>query len=279
MIDSHCHLAGEEFTADLEAVIDRARQAGVTGALVILSSGDPADADGARRVGRLWPSARFSVGIHPHQAGKNADELDARLAALDDELQRHHAVALGEIGLDYHYDFSPRDVQQAVFRRQLVLARQRHLPVVIHTREATDDTFRLLREHGGGLRVVFHCFTGGADMAREALAMGAWLSFAGIVSFPKAAELREVARLVPADRFLVETDSPYLAPVPHRGKRNEPAFVARVVAAIAELRGEPVEQVAAQTVRNFAAVFAGTLPSEGESGGPGEQPRNHGHLP
>jgi|SRR5687768_8900745 len=260
MIDSHCHLAGSEFQADLADVVARAQQAGVAGALVILSSGDSADDEGARRVREAWPAARFAVGIHPHQAGKDTAGLDARLAALDEELRRNRAVALGEIGLDYHYDFSPRDVQQEVFRRQIALARERQLPIVIHTREATDDTFRILHDEAGGVRVVFHCFTGDSAMARSALEMGAWLSFAGIVTFPKAAALHEVARTVPADRYLVETDSPYLAPVPHRGKRNEPAFVSRVAAAVAELRGDAAARVAEQTSLNFAHVF-GTAPA------------------
>jgi TatD DNase family protein len=255
VIDSHCHLAGDEFEGDLEAVVARARAAGVAGALVILSAGDAAEAGRARRVRELWPEARVAVGIHPHQAGAHAGNLDAGLATLEAGLDAHDAVALGEIGLDYHYDFSPRDVQQEVFRRQLRLARDRGLPVVIHTREAADDTFDLLREDGAGLRTVFHCFTGTAAMARRALDAGAWLSFAGILTFPKATDLQEVARLVPDDRFLVETDAPYLAPVPNRGMRNEPALVARVVEMLAGLRGVSPTAVGAQSIANFTAVF------------------------
>ncbi len=255
MIDSHCHLAGDEFAGDLEDVVGRARAAGVAGALVILSAGDAAEAGRARRVREIWPEARFSVGIHPHHAGTHAGDLDAGIATLEAGLSAHDAVAVGEIGLDYHYDFSPRDVQQEVFRRQLRLARDRRLPVVIHTREAADDTFDLLREEGAGLRTVFHCFTGNAAMARRALDSGAWLSFAGILTFPKAVELKEAARMVPDDRFLVETDAPYLAPVPNRGKRNEPALVARVVEMLAGLRGVSPAAVGAQSVENFAAVF------------------------
>ena len=262
MIDSHCHLAGEEFAADLEGVVERAIAAGLTGAMVILSSGDRAEGERASRVRAVWPQVRFSVGIHPHQAGEHAADLDGGIAQLERDLTSHGAVALGEIGLDYHYDFSPRGIQQEVFRRQLAVARARRLPVVIHTREATEDTFRLLREHGSGVRVVFHCFTGGLEMARAALDIGAWLSFAGIVTFPKAAELREVAAMVPADRFLVETDSPYLAPVPFRGKRNEPAFVARVVGALAATRGEAGEDVAERAAANFAAAILGSSSSD-----------------
>ena len=262
MVDSHCHLAGEEFAADLDGVVTRARAAGLVGAMVILSSGDSAEAERAARVRAAWPEARFSVGIHPHQAGQHGGDLDAAMARLDAELDTHAAVALGEIGLDYHYDFSPRPIQQEVFRRQLELAGKRGLPVVIHTREATEDTFLTLRDHAGGLRVVFHCFTGGMEMARAALDIGAWLSFAGIVTFPKAGELRDVARMVPADRFLVETDSPYLAPVPFRGKRNEPAFVAKVVEGLAAARGAPVEEIAGQSTANFHALINRDRPSD-----------------
>ena len=255
MIDSHCHLAGDEFEADLPAVVDRARAAGLTGALVILGAGDQSEMRGAQRVAELWPEARFAVGIHPHHAGRHAGDLDAEMASLDRDLSAWSAVAVGEAGLDYHYDLSPREVQQEVFRRQLRLARGRRLPVVLHTRDAFDDTFEILQQEGNGLSVVFHCFTGTILMARRALDAGAWLSFAGIVTFPNAVELREVARIVPSDRFLVETDSPYLAPVPHRGKRNEPAFVGRVIAALAEVRGERAEAVAEQATGNFASVF------------------------
>jgi TatD DNase family protein len=251
MIDSHCHLAGPEFEADLPAVVDRARAAGLSGALVILAAGDAGEAARATRLEGLWPDVRFAVGIHPHQAGEHAPDLDRAIEALDAELTARRAVALGEIGLDYHYDFSPRDMQQQVFRRQLRLAQARRLPVVLHTREATEDTFRILGEEAEGLRLVFHCFTGPAAMAERALELGAWLSFAGIVTFPKAAELREIAQRVPPDRLLVETDAPYLAPVPNRGKRNEPAFVARVVETLADLRNTDARALARQTTANF----------------------------
>ena len=256
MIDSHCHIAGEEFEADLPEVVARARQAGVSAALVILSSGDAAEAARATRVTALWPEVRFAIGIHPHQAGQHADDVDRSLKALDEELSARGALALGEIGLDYHYDFAPREVQQELFRRQLRVARDRSLPIVIHTREAEDDTFRILADEGGGLRTVFHCFTGTKAMAARAMEIGAWVSFSGIVTFPSAGEIREVARTVPPDRFLVETDSPYLAPVPHRKmKRNEPAMVTLVADAVAALRGEEPGAVTAQVVRNFDAAF------------------------
>ena len=255
MIDSHCHLAGEEFAADLDAVVSRAREAGLSGALVILAAGDEREGERARAVKAAWDGVRFSVGIHPHQAAERAGDLDAAMRRLEADLTTHGAVALGEIGLDYHYDFSPPDIQQEVFRRQLRLARDRDLPVIIHTREATEDTFQLLQDEGAGLRVVFHCFTGGLAMAGTALDMGAVLSFAGIVTFPKAAELRQVAQMVPDASFLVETDSPYLAPVPFRGKRNEPAFVAHVVEALATLRGRPAATIARESTATFSRVF------------------------
>jgi TatD DNase family protein len=164
---------------------------------------------------------------------------------------------LGEIGLDYHYDFSPRDAQQAVFRSQIALARERRLPIVIHTREAEDDTFRILEEeHAADVPVVFHCFTGDRDMARRTLDAGYDLSLAGIVTFPRALELQEVARLVPLDRLLIETDSPFLAPVPHRGKRNEPAHVVRVAEVIAGLKGIRPDALAESTSANFVRIFA-----------------------
>ena len=258
MIDSHCHLAGEEFAADLDDVVARARAAGLSGALVILGAGDDEEGKRAKSVKATWEGVRFSVGIHPHQAAGHAGDLDAAMSRLEADLTAHDAVALGEIGLDYHYDFSPRDIQQEVFRRQLRLARHRDLPVIIHTREATDDTFRVLGDEAAGLRVVFHCFTGGLDMAATALDMGAVLSFAGILTFPKAGELRQVAQMVPADRFLVETDSPYLAPVPFRGKRNEPALVAHVVEALATVRGRPAAEIARDSTRTFSRVFRGS---------------------
>jgi TatD DNase family protein len=166
------------------------------------------------------------------------------------------ARAIGEIGLDYHYDFAPPDVQQQVFRPQVALARELDLPVVIHTREADDDTLRILGEAGAGnVRGVLHCFTGGPSLARAGLDLGFYISFSGIVTFPKSAELRETARGVPLDRVLIETDSPFLAPPPHRGRRNEPAWVARVADTLATLHGVPAEDVRRRTAANFHALF------------------------
>jgi TatD DNase family protein len=256
MIDSHCHLADDAFVPDLEAVIARAQAAGLSAAMMILSAGDEAENARGRRVRELWPSLRVSTGIHPHQAGEHAADPAAAVAMVARALDEHQAVALGEIGLDYHYDFSPRDVQQDIFRRQIALAAARDLPIVIHTREATDDTFAILREAGSGrARGVFHCFTGDTPMARIALDAGFHISFAGIVTFPRAEELRAVALLVPEDRLLVETDAPYLAPVPNRGKRNEPALVVRTFETLAQVRGATLPDLAAAVSRNFDALF------------------------
>jgi TatD DNase family protein len=165
------------------------------------------------------------------------------------------ARAVGEIGLDYHYDLAPREVQRDVFRRQVRLARELRLPVVIHTREATEDTFAILRDEGPGVAGVFHCFSGDAAMARAVLDLGFCASFAGIVTFPRADGLRAAARVVPAERLLIETDAPYLAPVPHRGKRNEPAFVVQTADAVARTRGEALDDVAAAVTRVFETLF------------------------
>jgi TatD DNase family protein len=257
MIDSHCHLADEAFEPDLDAVVARAKAAGVASVMCILAAGDAAEAGRAARLRALWPEARFSAGVHPHQAQDFAADGAAATVVRKALAESGDVRAIGEIGLDYHYHYSPRDVQQRVFREQVRLARELARPVVIHTREATEDTFAILREEGGGeLRGVFHCFTGDRAMAREALALGFHLSFAGIVTFPNAAELREVARETPAGRFLVETDSPFLTPVPHRKqRRNEPALVARIVEAVAAARGEPPAAVDEASSRNFEALF------------------------
>jgi TatD DNase family protein len=256
-VDSHCHLADAAFAEDLDAVVARARAAGLKHALCILAAGDEGEAAQAERLVGLWPDVRFAFGAHPHNARAFAGRAGDLPAVLDAACAANVRVrAIGEIGLDYHYDFSPREVQHEVFAAQVAHARERDLPVVIHTREATDDTFAILREAGGGdVRGVFHCFTGDAAMARAALDLGFHVSFAGIVTFPKAGDLRAIAGWVPEDRFLIETDAPYLAPVPHRGKRNEPAHVVRVAEALAAARGVTAAALAAQALANFSALF------------------------
>jgi TatD DNase family protein len=260
VIDSHCHLADDAFEADVEAVIGRARDAGVERALCIVSAGDEPEARRAARIREMWPGVRLSVGVHPHNAG----QFDLTVAEAGDRVRRAvpalAARAVGEIGLDYHYDFAPRDVQREVFAVQLTVARELRLPVVIHTREASEDTFDVLRSTAQGAVVgVFHCFTGDWQTARRALDIGFFISLSGIVTFPRAVELRDVARRTPDDRLLVETDAPYLAPVPHRGQRNEPAYVTRVVEVVADARGVAAPELAAMVTRNFEAFLGPTV--------------------
>lgn len=257
MIDSHCHLADDVFRADLPAVVGRARAAGLDRALVILAAGDPAEESQAARLIELWDRVRFAVGVHPHAAHEFGDDPDRAEAVVRAQCARMSAVrAIGEIGLDYHYDFSPREAQQRVFRAQVRLARELHLPVVIHTREADEDTVAVLREEGHGeVRGVLHCFTGTPALAQAGLDLGFSISVAGILTFPKAGELRDVIKGVPLERLLVETDSPFLTPVPHRGTRNEPAHVPHVAAALAAVHAVLVEEVDRITTRNFEALF------------------------
>jgi TatD DNase family protein len=257
VIDSHCHLADEAFASDLDAVVERSRAGGLERVLVVLEAGNQKEAAQAARLEVLWPETRFAVGVHPHQAHSFADDPQRAAAIVAGQLASTlSARAVGEIGLDYHYDFSPRDVQQSVFRAQIAVARDLARPVVIHTREADDDTIEILREEGGGeLRGVLHCFTGTASLARAGLDLGFYVSLAGIVTFPKAAELRDTVRMVPLDRLLIETDSPFLAPVPFRGKRNEPAHVARVAAALAALYRVDERLLVERTVANFNELF------------------------
>ena len=258
MIDSHCHLAGEEFARDLTEVVARAQAAGLERAVVILSATNDEELARAAAVTAAWPEVRFACGVHPHEAGKfsahpeaSADRLRAIVAS------RPEIRLAGEIGLDYHYDFAPRDVQQRVFRAQIAVAREFGMPVVIHTREAWADTLAILREERAAeVGGIFHCFTGSEDEAREALDAGFCLSFSGIATFPKAANIRAAAALTPSDRLLIETDAPYLAPVPHRGTRNEPAFVVEVARVLADARGESAEAVALSAAATLDSLLA-----------------------
>ena len=257
MIDSHCHLADDAFSDDVAAVVDRARAAGVDQALCILDATNDTECARAERLASLWETLRFSAGVHPHQAGEFSDRLDSVGPAVTGVCERHERVcAIGEIGLDYHYDFCPRSAQIDVFRRQISLARESGLPIVIHTREADNDTVDAVQaEAQGVVRGVFHCFTGEKKLARQALDLGFYISFSGIVSFKRADEIREVAAYVPTDRLLVETDAPYLAPVPYRGKRNEPAWVARVVEVLAEVRGKTTGEIIEASQDAFVRLF------------------------
>jgi TatD DNase family protein len=257
LVDSHCHLADPAFDSDREAVIDRARAAGLTHALCILAADNDAETDRAAALSRLWPALRFGVGVHPHQAGQFAGRESHAASLVRDVIARTpNTRAVGEIGLDYHYDFAPKPVQHAVFRAQIQLARELNLPVIIHTREAEEDTLQILREEcGGAVTGVLHCFTGTPRLADEGLGMGMHVSFAGIVTFPKAGSLRDIAARVPSGRLLCETDSPYLAPTPYRGKRNEPAWVVRVAEDLAAARQEEVETLRRGIAQNFSALF------------------------
>lgn len=251
LVDSHCHLDDPRFDSDREEVIARALAAGVETMLAVGAGSGPPDLEAGIRLAAAHPRIYATAGVHPHDAAKAAPETFDRLLALAEDPK---VLAIGEIGLDYHYDFSPRDVQRAVFSRQLEVAKQAALPVIIHTREASEDTMRLLRDSGVA-RGVMHCFSGGPAQADESLALGFHISFAGVLTFPKAAGIQEAARRVPLDRVLVETDCPYLAPVPHRGKRNEPAFVADTARKLAELRGDTLENIAKATSENFERLF------------------------
>jgi TatD DNase family protein len=249
LVDSHCHLDHQQFDADREAAIERALAAGVQRMLAIGTGDGPPDLEAGIRLADRYEVFSATVGVHPHDAAKASGETFKRLAEL---LTHPKVAALGEIGLDYHYDFSPRETQRAVFIEQMRLARDAKKPIVIHTREAWDDTIALLREHWPArLGGIMHCFSGGPEQARQALDLGFYLSFGGIVTFPKALDVQEAARRAPADRILIETDAPYLAPVPRRGKRNEPAYIVETVRKLAELRGETVEAVAESTSANF----------------------------
>ncbi len=257
LIDSHCHLDTTSFDADREDAIARARAAGVELMLEIAGS-DIATGSLARgiQLAEQFPFIYAAVGVHPHEASLYDDALEGTLLELT---QHPKVIGWGEIGLDFHYDYSPRETQRIAFRRQLELATEKQLPVIIHTREAEVDTLDILRGIAaageGGLSGVMHCFTGSAQLAEAALEIGLLISFSGVVTFKNAAGLREIARWVPIERILVETDSPYLAPVPHRGKRNEPSFLPATAALIAELRGLALHELGEFTSANFRRLF------------------------
>ena len=251
-VDSHCHLDMEAFDEDREAVLARAREAGV-GTMLLVGGVD--ERAGHRRALELAGRLGFpaSAGVHPHEARLADESVYDELLGLARE---GRLVAIGEVGLDFHYDHSPRPVQREVFRRQVRMAREVGLPLIVHTREADQETAALLEDEGAAeVGGVIHCFTGGFELARRALALGFHISFSGIVAFPRSQVIQDVARTLSADRLLVETDAPFLAPPPHRGKRNEPAFVVEVARRVASLRGEPLAQVAEAAAQNFARLF------------------------
>src|SRR4026208_1643895 len=254
-IDSHAHIDGPEFDADRDDVIERARAAGVDFILNV-GTGDPHSGAFERAVelGRRHTNIYTAIGTHPHDA-KLYDDLAAQ--KIRQLVQEEHVIAWGEIGLDFHYDNSPRDVQIEVFKRQLRAARECDLPVVIHTREAAAETIDILQSEykTAPRRGVFHCFSGIMELAQRAVEIGFMISFSGIVTFKKAEELREIAKQVPLDRLLIETDCPYLTPIPYRGKRNEPAYVVEVARCLAGLHGVELEEMARITTENFNRFF------------------------
>jgi TatD DNase family protein len=255
-VDSHCHIDGPEYDADRDEVIARAREAGVL-TMLNVGTGDPHSGaiDRAVDLAEKQKGIYAAVGVHPHDAKLFDESAEHRLVGLVRQSTR--VIAWGEIGLDYHYDHSPRDVQREIFRRQLRLARELDLPVVIHSRAADDHTITILREEmtGYGRAGVLHCFGGSLLLGQQAIALGFYISFAGNLTFKKAEELREVARALPLDRLLMETDCPYLTPIPFRGKRNEPARVIETARCLAEIHGQEVEEIGRITSENFAKLF------------------------
>jgi TatD DNase family protein len=254
-VDSHAHIDGQEFDTDREEVIERAHAAGVS-LILNVGTGDPHSGalERAVELGRQHASIYTAIGTHPHDARLYDDQAQEKIKNL---IQNERVIAWGEIGLDFHYDNSPRDVQVQVFKRQLRAARECDLPVVIHTREAEAETIEILQsdygraERGG----VFHCFSGSMALAQRAIELGFMISFSGIVTFRTAEELRAVAKEVPLDRLLIETDCPYLSPIPYRGKRNEPAYVVEVARCLAGLHGIELEEMARITSENFRMFF------------------------
>ena len=256
LIDSHCHLDFPDFAEERDAVVARARAAGVR--LMVTICTRVAKFDQVRAVAEAHPEVYCSVGTHPHNAGEEAEA--AVTTDMLVELARHpKVVAIGEAGLDYHYDHAPRDAQAEGFRRHIRAARETGLPLVIHARSADDDVAAILAEahaEEGPFPAILHCFSSGCALAMKGLELGLYVSFSGILTFKTAEELRAIARDVPADRLLVETDAPYLAPVPHRGRTNEPSFVVETARVLAETRGVSAEDISRQTSDNFFRLFS-----------------------
>lgn len=253
LVDSHCHLDFPDFAAELPEVVARARAAGV-GHLVTIST-RVRRFDEILAIAERFDEVSCSVGTHPHQA---AEEPDVSVADLVRLSAHPKVVAIGEAGLDYHYDTSPREAQAQGFRIHIAAARETGLPLVIHARDADADIAAILEEESarGAFPFLLHCFTAGEDLARRALALGGYISFSGVITFKKSEDLRAIAASVPADRILVETDAPFLAPTPHRGRRNEPSFVRETAKALAAARGVSLDEVAAATTANFFRLFS-----------------------
>jgi TatD DNase family protein len=253
LIDSHAHIQGKEYAGEADAVIERARAAGVEKIVAVGGAGDMSSNTEAVALAVRFENVYATVGMHPHDA-KDVGAED--LAKLKELAAHPKVVAVGETGLDYYYSHSPHDVQRRVFGQFIQMARETDLPIVVHERDAAQEASELLRSEGGGeLRGVIHCFTGDYAAARDYLDLGFYLSFTGIITFKNAGPLREVVRKVALERMFVETDSPFLTPVPHRGKRNEPAYVRFVAETIAGIKGVPLEEVAERTTRNVQDLF------------------------
>lgn len=252
LIDSHVNLHAPQFAGDMEAVIVRAREAGV--GLMVNISDKVSTFDASYAVAEAHPDIWATVGTHPHEAKENPQLKAANLIRLAD---RPKVVGIGECGLDFHYDLSPRDVQAAVFRQHVIAARETGLPLVVHTREADEVMGDILEEEyaAGPFRLLMHCYTSGPELARRCAALGAWFSVSGIATFKAAQDVREIIAGMPEDRIIVETDCPYLAPVPMRGRRNEPAFLPHVLAKLAEIRGWSLEEAEQRTEDAFFALF------------------------
>ena len=264
LVDSHCHLDFPDFADELDDVVVRAGQAGIGWMLSICTH--VTRFDGVLALTERFDNVFCTVGIHPHEAGKEPPVTPEHLLRLAD---RPKVVGFGESGLDYFYEHSPRADQQRSFRAHIEASRQSGLPLVVHTRDAEDDTLAILAEEqaNGAFPGLIHCFSASRDFAEKAVGMGMYISFSGIVTFKKAEELRDVARALPLDRILVETDAPYLAPVPKRGKRNEPAFTAHTAKAIAEARGMPAAALAEATTNNFFRLFSKAYKDSGAAEG------------
>jgi len=257
LIDSHAHIQGPEFAADIQEVIRNARESSVEKVIVVGGAGDLSSNDSALKLAETSPSLFATVGMHPHDAKDLKEEDFERLKLLTENPK---VVAVGETGLDFYYDHSPRQIQMEVFSRFIQMARETGLPIVVHDREAHKEIAELLRDEGKKeIQGVIHCFTGDYTAAKEFLDLGFYISFSGIITFKNADALRDVARRLPLDRVLVETDSPYLTPIPYRGKRNEPAFVRLVAETMAKVRSIPLEEIAQATNDNTCKLFS--LPS------------------
>jgi TatD DNase family protein len=260
LVDSHCHIDGEAFDGDRDEVVARARAAGVE-MMLCIGTGDPHNGEIARavEVAEKFEDVFASVGVHPHDAKLYDDAAEKNLIELANNSAK--VIAWGEIGLDFYYDHSPRDVQTEVFLRQIRIARELGLPIIVHSRDADEETVDILTRECGyeGFRGIMHCFGGSAEMAAALLDVGFMISFAGNVTFKKADNLRDAARVVPLERLLIETDCPFLTPVPFRGKRNEPMYVAETARFLGEFYGIGAEELASRTTENFRRFFEGKI--------------------